>query len=124
MAGRRDAPHRLRQRQRRQRGGRRIAVVSFNDEAAFGALQAARRANREADIVIVGQGADRLVHAEIRDPASRLIGSTAYMPERYGEKLLELALKILNGESVSPAVYMDHVFIDAGNIDQFYPVAK
>lgn len=103
--------------------GRRIAVVSFNDEAAFGALQAARRANREADVVIVGQGADRLVHGEIRDPASRLIGSTAYMPERYGEKLLELALKILNGESVPPAVYMNHVFIDGGNIDQFYPVA-
>lgn len=103
--------------------GRRIAVVSFNDEAAFGALQAARRANREADVVIVGQGADRLVHGEIRDPASRLIGSTAYMPERYGEKLLELALKILNGESVPPAVYMNHVFIDGENIDQFYPVA-
>lgn len=104
--------------------GHHIAVVSFNDEAAFGALQAARRANREADVVIVGQGADRLAHGEIRDPMSRLIGSTAYMPERYGEKLLELALKILNGESVPPAVYMNHVFVDAGNIDQFYPVAR
>lgn len=104
--------------------GRHIAIVSFNDEAAYGALQAARRANREMDVVIVGQGADRLVHGEIRDPASRLIGSTAYMPERYGEKLAELALKILRGESVPPAVYMNHVFIDAENIDQFYPVTR
>ena len=104
--------------------GRHIAVVSFNDEAAFGALQAARRANREADVVIVGQGADRLVHGEIRNTETRLIGSTAYMPERYGEKLMELALKILRGESVPPALYMDHVFIDAGNIDQFYPPAN
>jgi ribose transport system substrate-binding protein len=101
-----------------------IAVISFNDEAAFGALQAARHVNREDDIVIVGQGADRLVHHEIRDPRSRLIGSTAYMPERYGEKLMELALKILRGESVPPAIYMDHVFIDAENIDQFYPTAN
>jgi ribose transport system substrate-binding protein len=103
--------------------GRRIAVISFNDEAALGALQAARRANREADVVIAGQGADRLVHGEIRDPASRLIGSTAYMPERYGEKLMELALKILHGESVPPAIYMNHEFVNAGNIDQFYPMA-
>ena len=102
---------------------RHIAVISFNDEAAFGALRAARRLNREGDVVIVGQGADRLVRAEIRDPKSRLIGATAYMPERYGEKLMTLALKILRGESVPPAVYMDHVFIDATNIDRYYPSA-
>jgi ribose transport system substrate-binding protein len=100
---------------------RHIAIISFNDEAAFGALQAARKAKREPDVVIVGQGADRLVRKEIRDPQSRLIGSTAYMPERYGEKLMELALKLLRGESVPPAVYMNHVFIDAGNIDRHYP---
>ena len=101
--------------------GRRIAVVSFNDEAAFGALQAARKASREADVVIVGQGADRLVRGEIRNPQSRLIGSTAYMPERYGDKIIDLALKILRGESVPPAVYMQHVFIDASNIARYYP---
>lgn len=98
-----------------------IAVISFNDEAALGALQAARNADREADVVIVGQGADRLIRGEIRAPKSRLIGSTAYMPERYGEKLMDLAIKILRGDSVPPAVYMNHVFIDAGNIDRYYP---
>ncbi|MEZ4592423.1 MAG: substrate-binding domain-containing protein [Chloroflexota bacterium] len=101
--------------------GQHIAIVSFNDEAAFGALQAARKTGREADVVIVGQGADRLVRAEIRNPQSRLIGSTAYMPERYGDKVIDLALKILRGESVPPAMYIQHVFIDASNIDRFYP---
>ena len=101
-----------------------IAIISFNDEAAFGALHAARKVNRESDVVIVGQGADRLVRREIRDPQSRLIGSTAYMPERYGEKLMALALKILRGESVPPAVYMNHVFINADNIDQYYLVVE
>ena len=98
-----------------------IAIVAFNDEAAFGALQAARKVNREQDVVIVGQGAERLVHTELRDPESRLIGSTAYMPERYGEKLMGLALKILHGESVPPAIYMNHVFINIDNIDRYYP---
>ena len=101
-----------------------IAIISFNDEAALGALQAARSADRESDVVIVGQGVDRLVRSEIRDTQSRLIGSTAYMPERYGEKLMELALKILHGELVPPAVYMNHVFINADNIDRYYPAEE
>lgn len=104
--------------------GQHIAIISFNDEAAFGALQAARKAGREADVVIVGQGADRLVRNEIRNPQSRLIGSTAYMPERYGEKVIDLALKLLRGESVPPAVYIQHVFINASNIDRYYPVVE
>jgi hypothetical protein len=31
----------------------------------------------------------------------------------YGEQLIELALKILRGEPVPPAVYMEHTFIRA-----------
>jgi ribose transport system substrate-binding protein len=64
------------------------------------------------------------VRSEIRNPQSRLIGSTAYMPERYGEKVIDLALKLLRGESVPPAVYIQHVFISASNIDRYYPVVE
>ncbi len=99
----------------------RIVVLSFNADAAMGALQAAQRLGRESDVVIVGQGADRLLLDEIRRPQSRVIGSTAYMPEQYGEQLLQLALKILKGESVPPAVYTEHVFLNADNIDLHYP---
>lgn len=104
--------------------GRRFAVLCFNDDAAIGALRAARRLGREKDVVIVGQGADRRVRAELRQENSRIIGSTAYRPEWYGEKLLELALRILNGESVPPAVYIDHVFITPENVEQYYPSAE
>lgn len=99
----------------------RIAVVSINDDAALGALAAARELEREADVVIVGQGADRIARSEIRRPDSRIIGSTAYWPERYGEKLIPLAVKILQGEAVPPAVHIDHHFITDDNIDRFYP---
>jgi ribose transport system substrate-binding protein len=98
-----------------------LAVISFNDDAAFGALAAARKAGREADVVIIGQGADRKLRPEIRRPNSRIIGSTAFMPEKYGEKLIDLALKILQGKPVPPAVYTDHTFINAQNINLFYP---
>jgi ribose transport system substrate-binding protein len=89
----------------------RLAFVTFNDDAALGAIAAGRKLDREADMVVVGQGADRRAREEMRRPSSPLIGSTAYAPEKYGEKLIALALKILRGEPVPPAVYMDHSFV-------------
>jgi ribose transport system substrate-binding protein len=91
----------------------RIAVLCFNDGATIGALTAARRLHREQEVAIVGQGADRRVYEELKHPDSHIIGSTAYMPERYGDQLIPLALKILRGEPVSPAVYIEHTFIRA-----------
>jgi ribose transport system substrate-binding protein len=91
----------------------RLAVISFNDDAAIGVLMAARQLRREADVAIVGQGADRRVREELCNPNSRIIGSTAYQPELYGKQLIELALKILRGEPVPLAVYMEHTFVSA-----------
>ncbi len=90
-----------------------LAVISFNDDAAMGALTAARKLHRENDVVIVGQGADRRVREELKNARSRIIGSTAYQPELYGEKIVPLALKILRGEPAPPAVYMEHTFVRA-----------
>ncbi len=98
----------------------RLAFLSFNDDVAIGALRAARKMGVESKIAIVGQGADRLARPEIRQPTSRFIGSTTYMPEKYGEKLIDIALKILNGQFVPPATYVDHFFVNADNIDFFY----
>lgn len=99
----------------------RLAVIAFNDDAALGAIEAARTRRRETDIVVVGQGADRRARAELRRPGSRLIGSTAYMPERYGERLVKLAQSILRGDPVPPAIYIEHTFITRENIDALYP---
>ncbi|MCB0154318.1 MAG: substrate-binding domain-containing protein, partial [Anaerolineae bacterium] len=89
----------------RFKSAHKLAVICFNDDAALGALAAARAAGREKDVVIVGQGADRKVRTEIRRSHSRIIGSTAFRPEAYGEKLIELALKILAGQPLPPATY-------------------
>jgi ribose transport system substrate-binding protein len=91
----------------------RIAVICFNDDVAIGVLEAARQLGREEDIVIIGQGAEQRMRQELSRPGSRIIGSTAYSPETYGEKLVQLALRILRGEQVPPAVYMEHTLIKA-----------
>jgi ribose transport system substrate-binding protein len=99
----------------------RLAVLSFNDDAAMGAIAAGRALGRAANLAVVGQGADRRARDELRRPDSPLIGSTAYYPERYGQHLLALAGQIMRQEPVPPAVYMDHAFITAENVDGHYP---
>jgi ABC-type sugar transport system substrate-binding protein len=98
-----------------------IAVIPFNSNATLGVLAAARKADREQDVAIVGQGGDRRLRQEIRRPNTGLIGSTGFMHEKYGRQLLNIALKILRGEPVPPATYTDHIFITPDNIDLFYP---
>lgn len=92
----------------------RLAILTFNDDAALGALAAARRLGRLADIVLTGQGADRSLRDELANPASRVIGATTYHPEQYGAALIRLALRILRGEPAPPAVNIEHSFIHAG----------
>ena len=97
-----------------------IAVLSFNDDAAIGALNAFRELGREDKAAIVGQGADRILRQKLRMGSTALIGSTAFHPETYGDMLLDLALQILKGKAVPPAVYSLHTFIDKSNIDEYY----
>jgi ribose transport system substrate-binding protein len=101
-------------------GPARLAVLSFNDDAALGALKAVRELAWK-DVAIVGQGADRMVRRELRQQDSLVIGSTAFRPEQYGEKVLELAFKLLRGEAVPPAVYSESTFISAANVHVYYP---
>jgi ribose transport system substrate-binding protein len=60
---------------------------------------------------------------ELRSPQTRLIGSVATFPERYGDNLIQIALDILHNRPVAPAVYAPIQLITPQNIDQFYPSA-
>lgn len=97
-----------------------IAIIPFNSNAALGALAAAKKANRENDVVLVGQGGDKRLRQKIREANSRLIGSTAFRHENYGQQLIEIALKILRGVTVPPATYIEHIFITRENLDRYY----
>ncbi len=100
----------------------RIAVICFNDDAAVGTLHAAHDAERDRHLLIVGQGADRRLRAEMRKPNSPIVGATAYRAEDYGQFLIKLALDILTDRRVPPAVYMEHFFVSPHNVDSYYPL--
>jgi ribose transport system substrate-binding protein len=97
-----------------------IAMICFNDDAAVGALQAAQDTSHVENLLLVGQGADRRLRAEMRTQPSTVVGATAYRPEDYGTYLIRLALDILAGKQVTPAVYMDHYFVSPDNVDHYY----
>ncbi len=80
-------------------GIQRIAVICSNDDTAMGVIERAREMGREQDIAVIGQGANLAIN-EFPKPGNRFIASTAYYPEKYGEHLLPLALRMLNKERV------------------------
>jgi len=100
---------------------KRFLIGAVNDLSALGALRAFEEAGRAEDCAAAGQGAFIEARRELRNPATRLAGSVAYFPERYGEGLIRLTLDILSGKPVPPAVFVKHVLLTRANVDRYYP---
>jgi ribose transport system substrate-binding protein len=69
----------------------------------------------------MGQNASMEARAELRRRPTRLIGSVAYFPERYGYGIIALALDILKKKPVPPAVFVKHQLVTPENVDRVYP---
>ena len=108
-------------RQLRQTRSHRIVVGAINDVSAIGALRAFEEAGRTDNCAAMGQNASPEGRAELRQPATRLVGSVAFFPERYGPDLIRVSLDILNKKPVPPAVFVDHKLLTPTTVDHFYP---
>ncbi len=100
---------------------KRILIGAINDASALGALRAFQEAGRADTCVIMGQNASPEGRAELREKGTRLIGSVAFFPERYGNDLVRVALDILNRRPVPPAVFVKHQLITPETVNHFYP---
>jgi DeoR/GlpR family transcriptional regulator of sugar metabolism/ABC-type sugar transport system substrate-binding protein len=89
-----------------------IAAVCLLNELALGLAQAARQTGREDRFVIVSFGhPDAATRAELSHPQPCLLGIVDLHPERYGERLLEVCQRRINGGAVPPAVFVEHSFL-------------
>jgi ribose transport system substrate-binding protein len=70
----------------------------------------------------MGQNASQEARAELRRPGSRLVGSVAYFPERYGDEVMRLASAILSHQPAPPAVFTKHELLTRSNVDRLYPL--
>jgi ribose transport system substrate-binding protein len=105
----------------RRSHGQHVLVGAANDPSALGALRGFEEAGRILSCAVVGQNAEPEARAELRNPKTRLVGSVAFFPENYGDGLIRLALGILSGRPVPPAVLTKHRLITPENVDHFYP---
>ncbi len=105
----------------RRSKARRILVAAINDPSALGTLQAFRDFGREEDCAIVGQGAVIEARHEMRRSGTRLVGSVAYFPEKYGEKVMRMAVDILEKRTVSRVTLVHHQIVHAQNVNKIYP---
>jgi ribose transport system substrate-binding protein len=100
---------------------RRVLITGVNDVMVLAALQAFEEAGRQKYAAAVGLGAIPEARAELRKPGSRLLGTIAFFPEHYGDDLVNIALDILEGRPVAPAIYAPSHLITVENVDKFYP---
>jgi ribose transport system substrate-binding protein len=100
---------------------RHVLVGCVNDASALAAVRAFQEAGREEHCAVVGQNAEPDGRTELRRPKTPLVASVGYFPERYGDALIRLALDILRGKAVPPAVFIKHQVITRENVDHFYP---
>jgi len=98
-----------------------VLVGCVNDASALAAVRAFQEAGRGECCAVVGQNAEPDARMELRQPRTPLVASVGYFPERYGDALIHLALDILGGKAVPPAVFVKHQVITPENVDHYYP---
>lgn len=100
---------------------RKILLGAVNDPCVLGALRAFEEAGWGNDCALAGQGGAVEARAELRRPHSRLIGTVAFFPEKYGEAIMRIAFDLLENRAVPPAVFTRHRLLTAQNVDHYYP---
>lgn len=106
-----------------------ILIGSINDIGAQGAYAAIQAAQRDADCFIVNHGTsiqtrENLYECNRTGELNCWRGGLAYFLERYGEYVVPAAIKLAKGEEIPDNIYMDHLFINTDNIEEYYPEAE
>lgn len=99
-----------------------ILIAAIHDPATLGALKAIKEVGRtQKNTIVVGHDATREVRKELAKANSCLLGSVGFFPEKYGEQIIPLVLKILGGEAVPPMAYIEYKLITKENVESYYP---
>ncbi|QHN05088.1 helix-turn-helix domain-containing protein [Granulicella sp. WH15] len=103
---------------------RRTLIGAVNDVCALAALRAFDEAGISEYCAVVGQNAILDARNELRRPGTRLVGTVAYFPERYGDEIIPLAIAILQKKMAPSTIFVKHQLITQRNVDLIYPLDK
>ena len=86
-------------------------VFSINSNVTIGILDAIAYLNRQQFTLVVGQNITPRISRELEREGTPLLGSVGFSPDRYGERIVKLAMGILEKKEVSPNNYTEHKWI-------------
>ncbi len=100
-----------------------IILVTISDFMAPGAVAAIGECGLDKSRVLVVSHNESETFAEnLKDPETPWIASTAYLPQEYGNYIVnKILLPLFAGEEVERMTLMEHVAITVDNINDFYP---
>jgi ribose transport system substrate-binding protein len=93
-----------------------VMIYGHNDDMALGALQVCE----DAGMKIQCAGVDGLMEAVEAITNSRYLATSANDPFAFGRQAVEVAVKLINGESVGSNVDAGTFLIDSSNANQYY----
>lgn len=96
----------------------RIVIFGFNDEVTLGALNALQSRVPSENAIVVGHNVTPAIQRELATPGTHLLGAVAFHPDRYGDRIMELAVGILEGGAVNPDNYTEHHWFDAPRLQR------
>jgi ABC-type sugar transport system substrate-binding protein len=101
-----------------------VLIVSYGDEPVIGAINAAKAANRDGDILAVSNGGDTAARLALRDPSNSgvMVGAVDFQPYAEGWNWVEAAIATAMGQPFEE--FAVGRVLTAANVDQFYPEDK
>jgi ribose transport system substrate-binding protein len=95
------------------------AIYCANDDVALGAMQAVNTANRQSKTLVTGMNG---VPPALRAVKEGGLAMTVELnPVQWGRLGVDVLASFLKGEKVEPRVFINHVVIDATNVDAKLP---
>lgn len=95
------------------------AIYTANDDVALGATQAVLAANRKGKTLVTGMNGVPPALRALKD--GNLAMTIELNPVIWGRMGVDVLAEYLKGSKVEPRVFIKHVIIDKGNIDQKMP---
>jgi ABC-type sugar transport system substrate-binding protein len=95
------------------------AIYTANDDVALGATQAVLAANRKGKTLVTGMNGVPPALRSLKD--GNLAMTVELNPVLWGRMGVDVLSEYLKGSKVEPRVFIKHVLIDSGNIDQKLP---
>ncbi|HWP69214.1 MAG TPA: hypothetical protein VN437_07925, partial [Rectinemataceae bacterium] len=93
-----------------------VLFITFNLPHILRSYELITEHHDARDTLIVGQNFNEQVQELMRRPDSPILGCVHYSPEKYGARVLDIALRMLNDEPVDAVNYTTHTWISKESV--------